>query len=363
MKIIYTSLISFCFLLLFSCNQKKNITVDYASQQLFTLSNQIADNRLLIFKRNLDGTMEYDSSISLHGIGIGTTLGSANPLMASQDGNWLFAVNAGSNSITSIDIRGNIPQAISTISSNGVKPVSIAVYQNWLFVLNQGNNGNISGFTYDNNGVLSPLPNATAELGIAPVNPAQISFNANGNALIVTEKDSSKIDLIHLNTNGSISNIQKFATASPKPYGFARSDDDYIFCSEALQNNFSVYKIDNNSIDLASSPISTVQNGACWVGLLPNQHYAYMLHAGTNCVTGYDVSNRSNPQLLNSDGLTATTGLHPIEITFSQNSQHMFVLNTGSHSIHSFAINDNGSLTFVQEKTGLPSGAVGLALR
>lgn len=342
---------------------KDQTAVVPVTQKLFTISNQSAENRLLVYNRLSNGSLEYDTSVSLIGKGISSLLGSANPLTASADGNWLFAVSPGSNLLTSIDIRGSLPISIDTIGTNGLKPVSVAVFSNRVYVLNQGGNGSISGFTYDGNGYLNYIPNSFIQLGTGPVNPAQISFNNEGNALIVTEKDSSKLDLIHLDNNGGISSIQKFSSFSDKPYGFVINNNNYIFCSEAFQNYFSVYKINSNSIDLVSTPISTAQVGACWVGLLPNQQYAYMLLAGTNCLTGFDVSSPTSPRLLNSDGNTASTGNHPIEIVASKNSKLIYVLNSGTNSINVFDVSQTGTLNPIQEKMGLPSSTVGLALK
>jgi len=356
--------IVFYFLLAVTILSCKNETIlNPVKQQLFTISNQTADNKLLIYNRLSNGSLEYDTSVSLAGNGSGAVLGSANPLTASTDGNWLFAVNAASNTIASIDIRGSLPIVKDTIATNGVKPVSIAVFSNWVYVLNQGGNGSICGFSYDGNGNLNYIPNSFLQLGSGPVNPAQISFNNEGTALIVTEKDSSKIDLIHLNSNGSVNSIQKFASYSTKPYGFVRNNNNYIFCSEALQNYFTVYKVNANSIDLVSTPVTTTQIGACWVGLLPNQQYAYMLHAGTNCLTGFDVTAPTNPRLLNSDGNSASTGVHPIEIVASKNSKLIYVLCSDTNGINVFDVSETGALNPVQEKLGLPLGAVGLALK
>jgi 6-phosphogluconolactonase (cycloisomerase 2 family) len=354
----------FSFLLGVSIISCKNQTVvDPVTQQLFALSNQSAENRLLVYNRLSNGSLEYDTSVSLSGKGTGALLGSANPLLGSADGSFLFAVNAGSNSITSIDVRGSLPIARDTISTNGVKPVSVAVFSNWVYVLNQGGNGSICGFTYDGNGSLNYIPNSFLQLGTGPVNPAQISFNNEGTALIVTEKDSSKLDLIHLDNNGGISGIQKFASYSSKPYGFVRNSNNYIFCSEAVQNYFTVYKVNSNSIDLVSTPVSTSQTGACWVGLLPNQRYAYMLMAGTSCLTGFDVSTPTTPNLLNADGNSGSTGNHPIEFVAAKNSKLIYVLCSGSNSINVFNVSETGTLNPVQEKMGLPTSAVGLALK
>ena len=56
-----------------------------------------------------------------------------------------------------------------------------------VYVLNAGGTGNISGFTVDEGGRLSPLPGSTRPLGRATSGAAQVSFDRSGDELAVTE--------------------------------------------------------------------------------------------------------------------------------------------------------------------------------
>ena len=68
-------------------------------------------------------------------------LGSSNSLILSQDNSCLFAVNAGSNTISSFHVRNNGLSRVSVADSRGVFPVSLTEFANTLYVLNAGGGG------------------------------------------------------------------------------------------------------------------------------------------------------------------------------------------------------------------------------
>ena len=71
-------------------------------------------------------------------------------------GRYLYAVNAGSASVTSFRIRRDGLQLIDVVASGGAMPTSVTVHGDLVYVLNAGDPGNISGFTV-RNGDLEPL--------------------------------------------------------------------------------------------------------------------------------------------------------------------------------------------------------------
>jgi 6-phosphogluconolactonase (cycloisomerase 2 family) len=80
-------------------------------------------------------------------------------------------------------------------------------------------------------------------------------------------------------------------------------------------------------------------------------------------VTGFDVS-KASLAILNADGKTGATGTTPIDAAVSRNSQFLYTLTAGSHSISAFSVRqDDGSLSDVGGAAGLPAGTVGLAAR
>jgi 6-phosphogluconolactonase (cycloisomerase 2 family) len=56
----------------------------------------------------------------------------------------LFAVNAGSNTVTSFAVHGARLTRVQTVPSGGVFPVSVAAGRNRLYVLKAGGSGNVT---------------------------------------------------------------------------------------------------------------------------------------------------------------------------------------------------------------------------
>jgi 6-phosphogluconolactonase (cycloisomerase 2 family) len=81
-------------------------------------------------------------------------------VILSDDHQWLFAVNAGSDSIASFRIRpGQGLELVSTVPSGGSMPISLAFYNGLLYALNAGIPNNVTGFT-----VAAMGPGATSRL-------------------------------------------------------------------------------------------------------------------------------------------------------------------------------------------------------
>jgi hypothetical protein len=129
-------------------------------------------------------------------------LGSSHSLILSRDHQCLFAVNAGSNSLSSFRVQRDGLSLASVTDSGGIFPVSLTIHQNILFALNSGEQGSIVGFRVsDYDCTLVPL----GQLGMASLqgytdtfippapgevltSPAQISFSPDGALLVVSIK-------------------------------------------------------------------------------------------------------------------------------------------------------------------------------
>src|SRR5215472_10177079 len=90
---------------------------------VYVLSNQPAENAVIVYHRNADGTLlPTGSSFPTGGAGLGSgpnPLGSQGALILSGDNRLLFAVNAGSDSISAFDVAGDSLSLLQTIPSGG----------------------------------------------------------------------------------------------------------------------------------------------------------------------------------------------------------------------------------------------------
>src|SRR5712692_5597958 len=205
---------------------------------VYVLKNQPTGNSVMVFHRDAAGmlTLAGTSASGGNGAGIGPDpLGSQNPVVLSEDDRLLFAVNAGSNSISVFGVSGDQLTLLNTVSSGGVFPVSVTVRHDLVYVLNAGGTPNISGFTIKPaTNKLVPLAGSTQALpGGAGAAPAQVSFSPDGNVLLVTEKGTNLIDTFTLDDDGIAQPGASFASNGATPFGFAFGHENVAIVSDA----------------------------------------------------------------------------------------------------------------------------------
>src|SRR5262249_52282137 len=105
---------------------------------VYVLTNQISGNSVMVFHRDATGILTPAASFVTGGAGTGSGLGSQGAVQLSEDSRLLFAVNAGSNSISVFGVSGDQLTLLNTVSSGGVHPVSISSRHNLVYVLNAG---------------------------------------------------------------------------------------------------------------------------------------------------------------------------------------------------------------------------------
>ncbi len=333
---------------------------------VYTLSNQTSGNQVLDYAKAANGTLTFSGAYATGGTGTGGGLGNQGAVILSnsEDDNVLLAVNAGSNSISSFKITRNGLQLLSTVSSGGIRPVSITQYEEVVYVLNAGGDGNISGFKLDD-GRLRAINNSTRPLSSTASGAAEIAFVAEGKVLVVTEKATSKIITYTVNEQGIPGVMHAITSSSPTPFGFAISNNN-IFVSEAAggaagASKLSSYYVNKNgTITLVKGSVGANQSAACWVVITGNGKYAYTTNTANNNLTNFNVNANTGNISVNT-AIAATAGMGPIDAVIGNNSKFLYVLNSKSQSISAYTVGDNGALSSIQTVTGIPVGANGLA--
>ena len=333
---------------------------------VYTLSNSSGGNSVIMYERSANGTLTYTGSFSTGGTGTGAGLGSQGAL--AQAGNLLFAVNAGSNDVSVMEIGKNGLTLVDKKASGGTEPISLTVYGRLLYVLNAGGTGNITGFKIDRNGTISQISGSTKPLSSGAAQPAQIEFNPEGRVLVVTEKATNMIDTYVVGFNGVAVGPHTQASAGDTPYGFEFDKRGRLIVSDAYGGNalggaMSSYRVNIGGISLISGPVYNSQTAPCWVAITKNGRFAYTTNTGTSNISGYRISFDGRLILFNDGGNTASTGAgsHPIDLAVSNDSHYLYALSAGTNTISIFRINNGrGGLTPVGTVTGLSAGAGGL---
>ena len=330
---------------------------------VYTMSNETGGNSILVYSRKADGTLSYQSSAASGGTGSGAGLGAQRSVIIDAARQWLYAVNAGSNSISSFKIGTDGKLTLAhTVSSYGVLPVSVTADANVLYVVNSLTS-NISGYTIGTGGALTPIEGSVQALSADSAAPAQISFVPGGHKLVVTEKTTNMITSFPVDASGVAGKSTSVQSAGQEPFGFDFSGANYIIVSEAWNGTPNASTVSSYSVaastTVVSGAVTSKQTAACWAEATRDGQYAYIANAQTNNISLYQVNSTGMLDLLNAS--EAATGLNPHDMALSDNEHYFYNLNTGSHSISQFKRESNGSLKEMGEIKGLPAHADGLA--
>ena len=296
--------------------------------QVYVNDNAAGTNTIAGFDRHADGSLTpmAGSPFAAGGAGTGHGTASQGALALSDDGRYLLAVDAGSNQISVLRIEhdGSLEQADgSPVSSGGVNPVSIAVSGKLVYVANQGpgtNPGdtNYTGFTLKGNGELDPIPDSTVALPSDAV-PGQVLFNADGSQLIGTRIGSSAIDSFSVDKHGVLvaapgSPFSAQGFSPSQGYGqlgsvFSPTSPDQLFVSDAhvasggpapgLVSSFSVDP-DGVLTPIGSSPVGNDGRASCWVEISHDGAFLFVVNTASATVSSYAIGSDGSLSFLQS---------------------------------------------------------------
>ncbi|HEX6510496.1 MAG TPA: beta-propeller fold lactonase family protein [Chloroflexota bacterium] len=320
---------------------------------VYTTSNSISGNSVLVYNRTANGALTYVTSVSTGGLGTGSGLGSQGAVILSDNGAWLFAVNAGDNSVSSFSVQPGGLTLVSTISSEGVTPVSLTFRNGLLYVLNQGDK-TISGFTVSKAGALSAIAGSTQSLNAGAATPEEIGFNPAGSVLAVAEKDSGQIDTFTVSGSGVATGPTTFSTGAVGPYGFAFDPAGHAVVSDAAIGAASSYAVNSDgSLSAISTNVADFHAAPCWLVVTQNGKYAYTANAHDGTISSYQIGNDGSLSLLQSTAAgPVSTPL--LDLAFSNSNHFLYAIDNGS--IIGYSVANNGSLTSLS-LSGLTGGA------
>ena len=359
---------------------------------VYAMTNAADGNAVVIYNRANDGQLTLAGQMATGGLGSGgdpplepvDALGAQNPLIFSRNGRFLLAVNAGSDEISVFRVNKDRLVLVDKVHSGGDFPVSLTLHRDLLYVLNSGGDGNITGFKLKKDGRLTPIAGSTRSLnvgGASPpfflVSPAQVGFNPSGDFLVVTIKGTNEIRVFSIDEEGVPNAQPEIATSNgttPFSFVFSRRGDLIVVeafgtgaVGEANAGAASSYDIaPDGSLDVISGSLGNFQTATCWIVASPSGGFAYATNNASNTISGYHIARDGRLSLLDSNGVTALTGVAPVDIAITPNGRFLYNVNAFSGTVSAFQINKaDGSLTALGEIGGLPvdDGAVGIAAR
>jgi 6-phosphogluconolactonase (cycloisomerase 2 family) len=148
---------------------------------------------------------------------------------------WLLAVNAGSNSISVLQVRRRGLRLIEVQPSGGVRPVSVTEHRGLVYVLNAGSDS-IAGFELGRDGRLRTLDGSERPLSGVATDPAQIEFSPDGDVLVVSEKATNKLVTFEIGRRGLPGDPRIQDSSGQTPFGFAFGKRDQLFVSTVTES-------------------------------------------------------------------------------------------------------------------------------
>lgn len=339
-----------------------------AKEVIYTLSNNATSNEVLAFQRHGNGKLKPAGHFATGGTGTGAGLGNQGALALSDNERYLFAVNPGSNDVTVFRVNRDGLNVVDRAQEDGVRPVSITVNHNRVYVVNAGDDS-IFGFQFDPRiGKLTALPQSHQKLSGSGTGAAQISFNDDGDALVVTEKATNKITTFTLNEAGSPTLGDIVDSAGQTPFGFAFGKRDQFFVSNAAGSaasqglgTVSSYELeDDGSVKVIDDNVFTGQAASCWLATTPNGRFAFTAATPSNAISSFSI-NRDGHVTLNQS--LAATENRPTDLAISQDGHILYALSNGDHTIGVYNIKRDGKLSKREAITALPVGLTGLVVR
>ena len=265
--------------------------------------------------------------------------GSSNSLMLGENRRCLFAVNAGSNTVSSFEAERDRLRLTGVVDARGGLgarfPVSIAVHGSRVYVLNSGDQGSVVGFDVRRACELVPIPGGARSLagitdsfpfpepGEVLTTPGQISLSPDGRRLVVSIKGgdvpgpgflpNGRVAVFPVGAGGQLGDptVTPFdaTTGRGGPFGFVFTDNRTLFVTHANSQSVGTYRLNADyTLSLLSGPFLTGGLAPCWLDR-KGDIVVVASFGGIPLVGAVpDANGRLDAYRLNSDGTTGPTG-------------------------------------------------------
>ncbi|HEY5989127.1 MAG TPA: beta-propeller fold lactonase family protein [Streptosporangiaceae bacterium] len=312
-------------------------------------------NTIVAYDRSSDGTLHRAASYQTGGLG-GVLNGSVVDHLASQGAlaydrakGLLFAVNAGSNTVTVFAVRGDRLTRRQVISSGGNFPVSVDVHGNLVYVLNARDGGSVQGYQVVL-GHLALIPSRHRSLGLDPAQtpefthtPGQIGFTPDGSKVAVTTKgNGNDVDVFSVDSHGGLS-ARPVVNSLPDtvPFAFTFDAQAHLVLTEAGPNAVATFSVNGDGTLTPVASAATGQAATCWISGTGSLFYAS--NAGSASLSGYSDSGDGSLTAL---GNTATDP-GTVDAAISSDGSFLYAQTGANGIVDEFHINSDGSLSAI----------------
>jgi DNA-binding beta-propeller fold protein YncE len=333
--------------------------------EVFAQSDNLTGNTVTVYDRDRSGRLSAAGTYPTGGDGgqldgsVVDHLASMNSLVYDASAKLLFAVNAGSNTITEFAVRGDRLGLVQVIPSGGVFPVSISVHGDLVYVLNALGGGSVQGYRllFDR---LVPIPGSRRALGLDPAEtpqftstPGDVAFSPDGGQLLVTTKgNGNDIDVFAVGPTGQLSTTPT-VNVEPGlvPFSLAFGPGGQVAVANAGNNSVQTFRLDHRGVLTQIGSVLTGQMATCWIVADGS-----LLFAG-------NAGSATESTLLDRFGSLSVLGATPtdagtVDAAVSPDGGYLYVQTGGAGIVDEFRVGLAGSLTEIGSVT-VPGGIGG----
>jgi len=330
-----------------------------ADHVVFVQNDDPNGNTVAAYDRADDGTLTFAASYPTGGLG-GVLAGSVVDHLASQgalaydpEHSLLFAVNAGSNTLSVFSVQDDVLQLREIVPTNGSFPVSVAVHDDLVYVLNARGGGSVQGYeiTHD---VLAPLDGSLRPLGLDPnatpeftTTPGQVAFTPDGSQLLVTTKgNGSAILVFRVRHHGELSDTPTVnSEPGTVPFAVAFDSRGRVAVSEAGTNSVATYDIEGDgTLDLRDRE-ATGQKATCWIAGVDGNFY--LSNAGSASVSQVSAGRHGSLTFVGN----TTTDAGTVDASATPDGGFLYVQAGAAGLVDGFRVNGDGTLTSIGSVT------------
>jgi 6-phosphogluconolactonase (cycloisomerase 2 family) len=339
-----------------------------------TNNPQSGQNAVIAYHQQANGPLREIGTFNTGGTGFENVRQVIGPddsdqnVVASADGRFLFAVNQGSDTVSSFRIlRDGGLELIGQFASGGDQPVSLGLAGGHLYVVNRGDSEqgqpgttapSLVGFNVGPDGKLSPIPGATATYAVN-TSPAQALISPDGRFLFVdvfavpgsSATGGNTIVPYRINSDGSLTAAPGGAVGAPVSpnllLGSAHHPDlNIIYAGLTGAGEVGVFTYDETGRLNFVNHVDDQGAAPCWCAVSADGHTLYVSNTATDSIGVFSLADPLHPvqvQELALRGPLAPPGdtsgraqTGPFQIALSPDGGSLYVVGQSGSPTHSF---------------------------
>jgi len=316
-----------------------------ASGAVYTQTNDPNGNTVQRFARGAGGSLIPAGTFRTGGAGLATLGGRQGAVALSGDGRSLYAVNAGSDSVSVFRVSHRRSELAGVVPARGVAPTSVAEAHGRVYVLNSGGTPNVVAFQRWFDGSLKPIPGGSRDLAAGAAGAAQVSVTPDGRSLVVSERLSNRLETLPLDRFGRPGAPVITSSSGAVPFGFGITQHGTIVVSEAGASTVSSYRAGaSGSLRTITASLGVGSGAACWVAVSPSGRFAYTGNA-SGSISGFAIDREGGLSPLTTTALLSS----PRDLAFDASGRYLYVVSPGTATtgglVTSYRVGHDGSLT------------------